>query len=173
MIAPWPLPREVEKWEDEKTAQFNLIQEVIRAIRNLRAEKNIKPATKIPATLVSVEAADTLRQQADTLCALAGIDVGKLQIHEALKNKPEDHNVLVVESINIYLPLTGMVDISEERSRLERKLGETKSQIDRLTKLLDGPFAQKAPPEVVGKEREKLAQYQKTADQINHQLDEL
>ena len=173
MIAPWPLPREVEKWEAEKTTQFNLVQEVIRAIRNLRAEKNIKPATKIPATIVSTDAAGILLQQADTICALAGIDADKLQIHESLERKPEDHNVLVVESINIYLPLTGMVDISEERSRLERKLGETLSQIDRLTKLLDSPFAQKAPPEVVDKEREKLAQFQKTADQINHQLDEL
>jgi valyl-tRNA synthetase len=165
--------REVEKWEAMKTTEFNLVQEVIRAVRNLRSEKNIKPAVKISATIESAEAADTLRRQADTLCALAGIDADKLQIHEKLEGIPEDHNVLVVGSINIYLPLTGMVDISEERSRLERKLVETQSQIDRLTKLLDGPFAQKAPPEVVGKERDKLAQYQKTADQINNQLDEL
>ena len=173
MIAPWPKVREVEKWEAMKTTEFNLVQEVIRAVRNLRSEKNIKPAVKISATIESTEAADTLRRQADTLCALAGIDADKLQIHEKLEGIPEDHNVLVVGSINIYLPLTGMVDISEERSRLERKLVETQSQIDRLTKLLDGPFAQKAPPEVVGKERDKLAQYQKTADQINNQLDEL
>jgi valyl-tRNA synthetase len=128
---------------------------------------------KISATIESAEAADTLRQQAHTLCALAGIDPEKLQIHETLDAKPEDHNVLVVESTNIYLPLTGMVDISEERARLERKLAETQSQIERLTKLLSGPFAQKAPPEVVSKELEKLEQYQKTADQINNQLDEL
>src|SRR3989304_3731406 len=41
IIAPWPEPRPVESWEAAKTADFALLQEIIRSIRNLRAEKNV------------------------------------------------------------------------------------------------------------------------------------
>ena len=76
-------------------------------------------------------------------------------------------------SVNIYLPLSDLRDKEEERLRLQQKLEEVESQIGRLTNLLDGPFAQKAPPQVVEKERNKLEGYQKSRHQIVKQIDEL
>ena len=72
--------------------------------------------------------------------------------------------------MEIYLPLTGMVDAGEERLRLEKDLAETQSQIERLETLLSGSFAEKAPPAVVQKERDKLAGFQATAEKIRSQL---
>jgi len=60
--------------------------------------------------------------------------------------------VLVVGTVEIYLPLAGMVDVDAERIRFEKELAVTESQIERLEKLLGGDFANKAPAPVVAKE---------------------
>ena len=61
------------------------------------------------------------------------------------------------------------MDIEAERERLEKELAEADSEINRLEKLLASPFAEKAPPEVVAKEREKLETYRETAERIRQQ----
>jgi valyl-tRNA synthetase len=76
----------------------------------------------------------------------------------------------VVGSVEIHLPLAGMVDLAEEKTRLEKELKEAESHIARLEKLLAGDFAHKAPAQLVAKEREKLAGYQETAQKIKAQL---
>ncbi len=142
----------------------------MRAIRNLRSEKNVKPGRRIPAILVSPASAPVLREQAASIAALAGLDAPELQILESIPAKPDGHIALVVGSVEIFLPLTGLVDASEERLRLEKDLAEAQSQVERLTTLLSGSFAEKAPPVVVQKERDKLAAYQATADKVRNQL---
>jgi valyl-tRNA synthetase len=173
IIAPWPDARDKEGWEVKKVSDFQLVQDVVRAIRNLRSEKNVKPGKRIPATIVSAEAAPILRQQASTLAALSYLDPKSLEISEILSCKPQDHIALVVGSVEIYLPLAELVDPREERARLEKNLAEVHSQIERLENLLESPFADKAPPEVVQKERDKLEAYRKSMDKIKSQLDNL
>ncbi|RMF49331.1 MAG: valine--tRNA ligase, partial [Anaerolineae bacterium] len=172
IVASWPEEREKEGWEDAKVADFTLLQDVIRTIRNLRAEKNIKPGQKLPAILASEKAA-LLREQSAMLARLAGLDSDALQIVEALPEKPEGHIALVAGPVEIYLPLAGLVDLAEERARLQKDLAEAESHINRLEKLLAGPFAEKAPAPVVQKERDKLAAYKETAEKIRQQLAEL
>jgi valyl-tRNA synthetase len=64
-----------------------------------------------------------------------------------------------------------LVDVEAERERLEKELAEAQSQIKRLEKLLASPFAEKAPPDVVQKERDKLEEYLETAERLQQQLD--
>ncbi len=173
IIAPWPEPRPVEGWENEKIASFSLIQEIVRAIRNLRSENNVKPGRRIPATLVSPEYAQMLALQSKTLASLAKLDPNNLEVVDQLPDKPEGHIALVVGPVEVYLPLAGMIDEEEERARLRKDLTEAEAQVKRLENLLSGPFAQKAPEHVVQKEREKLVAYQKTARKIKSQLEAL
>jgi valyl-tRNA synthetase len=173
IVAPWPQPRPEEGWEAGKMAEFSLLQEIVRAIRNLRSEKNVKPGRRIPAVLVSASAAAMLRQQSASLAALAHLDGAALEILESLPGKPEGSIALVVGPVEIYLPLAGLVDAAEARQRLEKDLAETQAQIERLATLLGSSFAEKAPPAVVQKEREKLAAYQETAGKLRGQLQAL
>ena len=76
----------------------------------------------------------------------------------------------MVGAVEIYLPLAGMIDLAEERTRLEKDLKDARSQIERLEKLLAGDFANKAPAALVQKERDKLDGYRKTAEKIEAQL---
>ena len=173
IIAPWPEPRLEEGWEASKIADFNIIREVVRAIRNIRSEKNVQPGRRIPATLVSPDYSHILKEQAASLAALAHLDKDLLTILDNLPSKPEGNIALVVGSVEIYLPLAGLVEVGEERSRLEKDLSDTNSQIQRLEQLLASPFAEKAPPAVVQKERDKLRDYQETAAKLSKQLNEL
>jgi valyl-tRNA synthetase len=173
IVARWPEPRPTEGWEAEKVADFALLQELIRAIRNLRAEKNVKPGRRIPATLAAQSFTPALREQSATLASLAQLDPAALTITESLPGKPQGHIALIVGPVEIYLPLAGLVDSEEERQRLGKDLAEAQGHIQRLEELLAGPFAQKAPAAVVEKEREKLKSYQETAEKLQAQIQAL
>ncbi len=170
IVAQWPEPREPEGWEAETTADFELIQEIVRSIRNLRAEKGVAPNKKIAASISAGAKTELLKAQTTVLASLAGLNEAELTIQESLNEKPEDAAALVVGSIEIYLPLAGMVDLAEEKARLEKDLKEAESHIERLEKLLGSDFANKAPEAVVQKERDKLAAYKDTAEKLKAQL---
>jgi len=170
MIADWPEQREAEGWEADKIADFELIQEIVRSIRNLRAEKGVVPSKRIAATFAGGGKTTLLDEQAKVMVTLAGLDEAQTGINTSLHEKPEGAAALVVGPVEIYLPLAGMVDLEQERARLTKELSEAESQVARLEKLLAGDFAKKAPEAVVAKEREKLAAYKETAEKIRAQL---
>lgn len=170
IVARWPTPRQAEGWEAEKIADFELIQEIVRSIRNLRAEKNVAPSRKIAASISAGAKANLLNEQSKVIASLAGLDHKLFTINSSLKDKPADSAALVVGSVEIYLPLAGMVDLASEKTRLEKELKEAGSHIQRLENLLNGDFAQKAPPALVQKERDKLNAYKETAEKIKAQL---
>jgi valyl-tRNA synthetase len=173
IIAPWPEGQSEEPWEAPKVAEFELVQEIIRAIRNLRAERKVTPGRRIAATIVAGDRIGIVQEQARTIGALAYLDPGRFTIMETLPEKPQGVVSMVVSGVELYLPLAGLVDTSAERTRLEAELKDIQSQIDRLEGLLSSPFAQKAPPAVVDKERQKLATYQETAGKLRAQLETL
>jgi valyl-tRNA synthetase len=173
IIAPWPEPRQEEGWENEKVAEFRMVQEVVRAIRNLRAEKHVAHGRRVPAIIAAGEYANVFRNQIETLAGLAGLEHKSIEVVPTLSDKPEGHIALVVGPVEIYLPLAGLVDLEEERTRLENDLMEATAQIKRLEKLLASPFAEKAPEEVVQKERDRLGAFRETAAKIRRQLAEL
>ena len=170
IVAPYPQMRKIEKWENSTIKQFELIQEIVRSIRNLRAEHDVKPGQRIPAIIVSKTKAGLLKSQTEVIASLAKLNSSQITITSILDEKPKDHVALVIKSVEIYLPLAKMVDLSDQRSRLEKELITAKSQIERLEKLLGSSFAQKAPEEIVAVEREKLNGYHETAAKIEEQI---
>jgi valyl-tRNA synthetase len=170
IIAPWPSVGDLHGWESNCIREFSVMQEIVRAIRNLRAEKNVKPGLRIPAIIVAGEFAHSLEHELNSLATLAKLDVSRLEIYKQLDTKPENYIPLVVGAVEIYLPLADLVDIEEERTRLLKALAETETQILRLEKLLASSFAEKAPPDIVGKERGKLADFKESRLKLAEQL---
>lgn len=170
IVAQWPEPREPEDWEASKIADLELVQEIVRSIRNLRAERAVPPGKRIPATVAAGAKTALLKEQSRVLAALAGLSESELTLVPSLADKPGDSVVLVIGTVEVYLPLAGMVDLAEEKTRLEKELKEAQSHIARLEKLLAGDFASKAPAALVQKEREKLTAYRETAEKIKAQL---
>ena len=84
--------------------------------------------------------------------------------------QPAQALTLALGPVTCYLPLVGMIDPAAERIRLEKEDAEFAKQIDRLSTLLNSPFAQKAPAAVVGKEREKLTALETSQREIRERL---
>jgi len=170
MIAPWPEPRKIEGWEETKSKEFELIQEIVRSIRNIRAEKNIKPGKLIPAKLVGGELTSLLEAELGSIISLAYLDPEETRIMSSIDQIAPSDIALVAGTVEIYLPLSGLVDLEQEKVRLLKEMEELDGEILRLQALLSGPFAEKAPPAVVEKEKEKMTAYQETAATIKEQL---
>jgi valyl-tRNA synthetase len=173
IIAAWPEARASEGWEDTVNTDFYLVQETIRSIRNIRAEKNVKPNRHIPAFLAAGDKTDLFRKEKNIISALALVDPDKFEISNSLPQKSDDQIGLAIGPVEIYLPLEGLVDRSEERDRINKALNEAESQASRLEKLLASSFAERAPAEIVQKEREKLINFKETVELLQKQLDAL
>jgi valyl-tRNA synthetase len=171
--AKWPEPQPAGEDDESVVSAFSLVMDIVRTIRNMRTEKKVAPGKRIPALIVAGEHTATLQDQATTLASLAALDSNSLKIVPVVAEKPAGQAAIVVSGIEIYLQLADEIDTAAEQARLEKELADTQSQIQRLEMLLGSPFAQKAPPAVVEKERQKLAAYLDTASKLKDQIESL
>ena len=155
MVSPWP---QCDQQVVDETAErdMSLLQELVVAIRNIRAEMNVPPDRKAD-VMVRVSGKESLRlirnhegyitnlAKVQNLCA--GPEV----------NKPHQHcATAVVKGMEVFVPLAGLIDLGRERERLEREVERLSEELERLSgRLEDGNFLKKAPAEVVKKERQK------------------
>ncbi len=172
IISSWPVEDPAFPADIDVLEHFNLLMDIVTAIRNVRVEKNVPPRQKIAAAIHAGERTTYLQQSRRAIQNLAGVDPEKLVI-EAHADRPPGAIPLVVRDVEIHLPLEGMIDLQQERKRLEDELSEVEGQISRLDQLLSGPFAKKAPAEVVDKERAKLEAFKETQAKLIAQLEQL
>lgn len=173
IVARWPDPVPAADEDEAVIRRFQLFMDIVSAIRNARLEKEVEPRRKIAAVFSAGEHTEFLREMEQALTALAGLDPEATQIAAQLDHRPEMAIPLVVGGVEIFLPLAGMLDLSSERERLEGQLAEAEAQIRRLKELLAGPFAERAPSQVVEKERSKLAAFEMTAEKLRRQIADL
>jgi valyl-tRNA synthetase len=154
IVARWPTP---DPLDEVAEAEMDPIMEMVRAIRNARAEYEVEPARQIAAVIVAGAKRDLVASQAGVLTRLARVDAGKLRIEAELAEKPSKALDLVVSGYEVFLPLAELVDLEREKARLSAELQRVQQEIARTEKLLANPgFVSKAKPEVVDKERAKL-----------------
>jgi len=145
--------------------------EMVRAIRNARAEYAVEPGRRIEAIIAAGEEYDLLTDQRDVLVSLARLEAERLHIARTLKEKPTQALALVVGGVEIYLPLAGMVDLEKERQRLTAEIEEVTKGIAVSEKLLaNEDFLAKAPEQVVERERNKLADYHQRQAKLQERL---
>jgi valyl-tRNA synthetase len=169
IIAPWP---EAGDTEQAAEADMGLAIELIRGIRNVRSEYNVQPGRRVAALIAGGDHAAMLAAQRDVLTQLARLDPDQLAIQPAIE-PPHQVASIVVGGVTCYLPLAGLIDLEAERARLGKELDEVVAVIARSEKQLAGPFAQKAPPDVVQRERDKLADLQQRREQLEERLNAL
>ena len=158
IIAPWPTAQE-QFVDEEAEQQFSLLQEAITRIRDARNQMNVESARRIPVIMAAGEYVTMLKEQSPLIQFLARTE--EPQLHVALENKVEQAMGLLAGNVEIYLPLAGMVDIAKELERIDKEIAQAQQERARLQgKLSNENFVAKAKPEVVAKEREKLAAQQ-------------
>jgi valyl-tRNA synthetase len=173
IIAPWPqMPNLYEEIDADAEASMNLVIELIRGIRNLRSEYKVQPGKRIAGLIAAGGQTRMLTAQRDILNQLARLDPDQLTIQPALQ-PPDQVASIVVGEVTCYLPLAGLVDLEAERARLQKELDQVAAIIARTEKQLAGPFAEKAPTQVVQRERDKLAHLKTRRAQLEQRLKDL
>ncbi len=171
IVAPWP---EAGPTDEAAEAQMALIMEIVRAIRNARAEYKVEPGRRIEAIIAAGEEYELLSGQRDILVTTARLDADKLHIARTLEEKPAQAVALVVGDVEVYLPLAGMVDLAKERQRLNAEIEEVTKGIAASERLLaNEDFLAKAPAQVVERERNKLAGYRQRQAKLQERLQSL
>jgi valyl-tRNA synthetase len=173
IVAGWPEAPAETDGEEEDIQAFEDVMAVIRAVRNLRSERGVEPSRQIAAMIQAGDQTELFESQRQTLCALAHIDADRLDIRERLDRVPEHAIPLVVGTAEIFLPSAELFDVDVERRRLQAEMAEIQGQIERLEGLLSGAFAERAPQDVVEKERGRLEDYRLTYGKLQSQIDAL
>ena len=172
MIAAWPVadPTLVDKSAEKDIA---LLQSVVTAIRVVRAEYKVSPATKIKAVVTARDAgppASILAGKAmmERLAGLSELEVG------AELMRPERSATAVAGDLEIFIPLAGLVDVGKETQRLEKELAVVEAEAGRVEgKLANEGFRAKAPAGIIQKEEDKLAGLSARREKLLAQRDSL
>ncbi len=169
MISTYPSYTEQLSFPEDEERMEKLI-DLIRAIRNRRAEMNVPPSKK--AKLYVVSDRTDLYGEKTTKFFLKLAYASEVEYPSA----HDDSNAvqLVAGAATAYIPMGDLVDLEKEKARLHSEEEKVKGEIKRLEgKLSNEGFVSKAPAAVVEAERAKLEKYKETLVQLTEALTKL
>lgn len=172
MLASWPVYDPAFE-NPESVAEMNLLMDVIRAVRNIRAEVNVPMSKKVELLLkpVNEQIAGIIDRNADYIRRFCNTSEYQSSLELAT---PEKAMTAVVTGVELFLPLAGLIDIAQEIARLEKEIQHLNSEVERVEKKLNNPgFVSKAPEKVIEEERAKLADYSDKRSKVIARIEEL
>ncbi|OAB48090.1 valine--tRNA ligase [Paenibacillus antarcticus] len=157
----------------EAVNEMNILMEIIRTVRNIRAEVNV-PMSKKVELIVKAGNDDVFgivsrnENYVKRFCNTSSFEVG-VDIPA-----PEKSMIAVVSGAELYLPLAGLIDITQEIARLEKEVQTLNDEVDRVEKKLSNQgFVAKAPAKVIDEERAKQADYSDKRSKVLARIEEL
>ncbi len=153
---------------------FELLCNTISTIRNLRAESVIKPGEKIK-VILQTESETEIELLKSTESYIQDIaKVGELIITSTLAEDPGQVIAGVSGTVQVLIPLTGLVDVAALENKLQKKLDKIEKDIKSLTGRLNNPgFVNKAPESVIQGAKDDLAEAKKQAEILRERLERL
>ena len=143
---------------DKKSeGQMNLLMDVIKAIRNMRAEVGALPGRKSEVLLVApnAELETFFKGQEIFFGSLAA--AAPLVVANSQSERPKNALTQVVSGVEVYLPLKDLIDVEKETARLDKEIQTLEKGISQIEgKLNNQGFLAKAPADVVEKEKERV-----------------
>ena len=170
MMSQWPVYKE-EYHFDSSEDIVDHMKEIIRGIRNIRAEMNVENGRKTKVYIVSESSElcagfETLTDSVKPLMNAAEIFIGSEK-----QGVAEDAVSIVVPDASVYLPLEDLVDFEQEMERLKKEEEKLTKEIARAKGMLANErFVSKAPEAKVQEEREKLEKYTQMLAQVQERM---
>ncbi|MCR4963127.1 MAG: valine--tRNA ligase [Firmicutes bacterium] len=154
MLAAYPDGKDMAAYPRE-AEQMNLVMDIVRCIRNLRAEMNVPMGKKArvilqgeASLLAQVKPAESYILSLAAADSIIWAEPAAAQEEQAAKGH--------VRGVDIYLPLAGLIDLNKEIARLQKEIDSCQKDMQRLSaKLSNASFLAKAPEAVVEKEKQK------------------
>lgn len=156
--------------EEEK---MNLIMEAIRNVRNVRTEMDVPPSKKAKIIIVpSLDKKSAMEDGQDYFKALAF--ASDVELRDSKDGIPEDAVAIVIDGVELFIPLDELVDFEKERERLTKEKEKAISEIKRVEGKLSNPgFMGKAPEKLIEEEKAKKEKYEEILKTIEERLSKL
>ncbi|OCT14925.1 valine--tRNA ligase [Paenibacillus pectinilyticus] len=171
-LAAWPT--ENANFEaGDAVREMELLMEAIRSVRNIRAEVNVPMSKKVELLIkpTNGETQDILRKNEEYLKRFCNTSMLEIDTDMAA---PDKAMTAIITGTELFLPLAGLIDITQELARLDKELQSLHGEVERIEKKLGNEgFVAKAPAKVIEEEKAKLADYADKRDKVIARLAEL
>jgi valyl-tRNA synthetase len=173
-LAQAAFPEANGQWRDAAAErEMAPVVAVVDAVRTIRGESNLSPAARFRAVVHSdrPEALDALRRASGYVLPLAGL--ASLDVLPPGPQPPQSAT-WVGEGLQVFVPLAGLLDLGEERARLQKELARLQTDVAGLRRKLDNPsFVERAPAEVVLKDRARVAELEQRSSKLLENLNRI
>jgi valyl-tRNA synthetase len=171
-IAAWPAVN--KDLHDEKAAEeMKRLVSIIRSVRNIRAEVDTPMSKQIQLLIQAEDSTIETELKAQQHYIERFCNPSELTIATEV-TAPDKAMSAVLTGVELYLPLEGLIDISQEIERLEKELDKWSKEVERVEKKLSNQgFISKAPAKIVDEERAKQADYEDKRARVQQRINEL
>lgn len=170
MLEPYPRFNDTPVTSARAVDEIEFIKKIITSIRTIKSEMNIAPGKQVTLLLRKGNAADKhiITNQTHLLNTLA--KVISIQWLEDNENPPQSASAFIGE-LEIYIPLEGLIDLKEETARLEREKAKLDKELIAIqNKLNNANFVDRAPADVVAKEKARLDEIKLLLEKITKSI---
>ncbi len=142
-------------------SKMEFVQAIVTAVRNIRGEMNIPPSKKVNAFIKTSKLGEEQANYIKTLSKIESLETG-----EDI-SKPKASASAVVMGADIYIPLEGIIDLDVEKNRLDKEIARLEGLLTGVTKKLSNEnFVNRAPAEVVEREKKKQKDWSEALEKI-------
>ena len=171
MVSKWPTPYENFEFEKEE-AIIEKLKKLIVEIRNIRTKMNVHPSKKSKLLIISNSLDSDIKEAEEFLLKLGFSN--EIAIVKDESEIPQNAVSIVIDELKVYIPFEELVDIEEERKRLEGEKAKLEAEVQRGEKMLSNPgFVNKAPEAKVNEEKAKLENYKQMLTNVKERLQSL
>lgn len=170
MMSEWPVYKEEDRFEADEDVMGHL-KEIVRGVRNVRAEMNVPNNRKAKVYVVCQEEALVSGFELQKESAKALMNASDIIIQNTKDGIAEDAVSIVVPDATVYMPLEELIDFEQEKERLNKEKARLTKEIARSNGMLNNEkFLSKAPEAKVNEEKEKLETYTQMMRQVEERL---
>lgn len=171
IVSKWPEVKHEFAFEADESIVESL-KKLITEIRNVRTKMNVHPSKKSKLILVTNLDKKEIKESEEFLLKLGF--ASEIILQEKEENIPQNAVSIVVDEIKAYIPFEELVDIEQEKARLQEEIKRLEAEVARGNKMLSNPgFVNKAPEAKVQEEKDKLANYEQMLKATKERLESL
>ncbi|MCK5709357.1 MAG: class I tRNA ligase family protein, partial [Deltaproteobacteria bacterium] len=171
VVSAFPEFNESEVYTDAEH-EVEFIKEIVAAIRGLRALVGLHPSERV--NIILLPDSDSIQNDI-TPNRESIIDLASLSGLELIEgNKPEKAIAQIIPGVEVFLPVEGLIDIEKESQRIKKEIGKvTKDLKQTENKLSNSKFLDRAPDDIIEKEKEKFEEFSTQKKKLEEVLSKL